>query len=284
MAVDQGGTDESTGMAAPADNRRDDMLRAALDVIAERGFTDTRIADVAERAGTSPALVIYYFQSKDNLLTEAIRLAEDRWFEQGVRKMQAIPDAVGRLEEIVAWICLAPVDDEFPDPWSLWIDLWARSQRHPEVARVREEFDARWRGAIIRAVTEGQDAGDLRADRCRRVRHRPAGPARRPGRADGPGRPGGRRRPSPCGWPWASPSLVLGFSWSGSIGRGRSRSASDPGDPTGRRQAVEARISATSSTVVSGCSRASRPTASPSQVVCMTNPVCSSSRRSDQAS
>jgi AcrR family transcriptional regulator len=135
------------------------MLRAALQVIAERGFTDARIADVAERAGTSPALVIYYFQTKDRLLTEAIRLAEDRWFAQGVERMEAIPDAVGRLEEIVTWICLPGPDDEFPDPWSLWIDLWARSQRHPEVARVREEFDARWRGAIARAVADGQSAG-----------------------------------------------------------------------------------------------------------------------------
>ena len=91
-------------LTGATDNRREVMLRAALHVIAERGFTDARIADVAERAGTSPALVIYYFQSKDNLLTEAIRLAEDRWFAQGAQNRAAIPDAVGRLEEIVTWI------------------------------------------------------------------------------------------------------------------------------------------------------------------------------------
>ena len=32
--------------------RREQMLRAALDVIVERGYADTRIADVAERTGT----------------------------------------------------------------------------------------------------------------------------------------------------------------------------------------------------------------------------------------
>ena len=159
MALDQA-TVESRSEAAAPDNRREDMLRAALHVMAVRGFADTRIADVAERAGTSPALVIYYFQSKDNLLTEAIRLAEDRWFEQGIRRLQAIPDAVGQLEEIVTWICIPGPDDEFPDPWSLWIDLWARSQRHPAVAQVRQEFDARWRNAITRVVTDGQSAGD----------------------------------------------------------------------------------------------------------------------------
>jgi len=150
-------------LTGATDNRREVMLRAALHVIAERGFTDARIADVAERAGTSPALVIYYFQSKDNLLTEAIRLAEDRWFAQGAQNRAAIPDAVGRLEEIVTWISFPPVDDEFPDPWPLWIDLWARSQRHAGVARVREEFDARWRGAIARVVADGQAEGTFTA-------------------------------------------------------------------------------------------------------------------------
>jgi AcrR family transcriptional regulator len=162
MTLDQASAEVRQVGAVPPDNRREDMLRAALHVIAARGFADTRIADVAERAGTSPALVIYYFQSKDNLLTEAIRLAEDRWFEQGIRRLSVIPDPVGQLEEIVTWICIPVHDDEFPDPWSLWIDLWARSQRHPAVAQVRQEFDTRWRSAISRVVTDGQVAGDYR--------------------------------------------------------------------------------------------------------------------------
>ena len=160
MALDQA---DVAVLTRATDNRRETMRRAALHVIAERGFADARIADVAERAGASPALVIYYFQSKDNLLTEAIRLAEDRWFGQVVQNMTAIPDAVGRLEEIVTWICFPPVDDEFPDPWSLWIDLWARSQRHAGVALVREEFDVRWRGAIVRVVADGQAGGTFAA-------------------------------------------------------------------------------------------------------------------------
>ena len=53
------------------------MLVAAAELIAERGFSETRIADVAERVGASPALVIYYFGTKDSLLTEALRYSED---------------------------------------------------------------------------------------------------------------------------------------------------------------------------------------------------------------
>ena len=55
--------------------RRTQMLEAAAEVIGERGLCDTRIADVARRAGLSPALVVYYFGSKEKLLTEALAYA-----------------------------------------------------------------------------------------------------------------------------------------------------------------------------------------------------------------
>ena len=56
------------------------MLAAAAQLIAERGFSDTRIADVAARVGASPALVIYYFGTKDSLLTEALRFSERAFY------------------------------------------------------------------------------------------------------------------------------------------------------------------------------------------------------------
>ena len=62
-------------------------------MIAERGFPETRIADVAATAGTSPALVIYYFKTRDQLLTEAIRLSEDRWYADGTARIAKIPSA-----------------------------------------------------------------------------------------------------------------------------------------------------------------------------------------------
>ena len=156
--------DEGKGSAATdghGDSRREEMLRAALDVIAGRGFADTRIADVAERAGTSPALVIYYFQTKDNLLTEAVRLAEDLWYDFGYRRMSAVDGAAARLEVMITTNFTPPAEVGFPDLGALWVDLWARSLRHAEVARVREEFDARWRRVIADAVVEGQRAGEF---------------------------------------------------------------------------------------------------------------------------
>ena len=107
-------TRAADGADAPwtADQRREQMLHAALEVISARGYADTRIADVAERAGVSPALVIYYFKTKDQLLTEAIRYYEDTWYSVGQSRMAGLISAAARLEEIVRMSVLSDADPE----------------------------------------------------------------------------------------------------------------------------------------------------------------------------
>ncbi|HEX3493188.1 MAG TPA: TetR family transcriptional regulator C-terminal domain-containing protein [Streptosporangiaceae bacterium] len=145
-----------------ADQRRTQMVVAALEVISERGYADTRIADVAVRAGVSPALVIYYFKTKDQLLTEAIRHYEESWYEVGQRRMEQLPTAAARLEEIVAMNCLTEADPSPGSSWQLWLDFWAQAARNPEVAGVRRKSDERWREQISSIVLAGQEAGEFR--------------------------------------------------------------------------------------------------------------------------
>src|SRR6478609_6397669 len=128
-----GGPREGAGSRdAAGEQRREQMLRAAMDVIVERGYADTRIADVAERTGTSPALVIYYFKTRDR-----------------------------RLTELIGMNCLPGADPEPHSYWLLWLDLWALSPRNPGVAAVREKSDERWRETIRSIVLAGQEAGEF---------------------------------------------------------------------------------------------------------------------------
>ena len=108
--------------------------------------------------GVSPALVIYYFGTKDSLLTEAMRFSEDAFYDLGARRMEAIASAKGRLEEIVVLTCLPTDEDDAADSWTLWLDLWAQAARHPAVARVR--------GGIRRALA--RDAAHHRSQRSGR--------------------------------------------------------------------------------------------------------------------
>ena len=53
---------------APPGPKRDAILRAAIDVFAERGFFNAQVADVARAAGVAAGTVYLYFRSKDDLL------------------------------------------------------------------------------------------------------------------------------------------------------------------------------------------------------------------------
>jgi AcrR family transcriptional regulator len=146
---------------AVADVRRDQMLAAASMLIAERGFHDTRIADVAKRVGASPALVIYYFGTKDSLLTEALRWSERSFYTATEEMLQSTDKLRDRLEILVEWTLVADKTASLTGDWGLWFDLWAQAFRHPEVKKDRAELDAQWRALIARIVQDAVDAGEI---------------------------------------------------------------------------------------------------------------------------
>ena len=53
------------------EERRNEILEVTCEVVIERGFAATRIADVAKRLGVSSSLIHYHFDSKEQLLAEA---------------------------------------------------------------------------------------------------------------------------------------------------------------------------------------------------------------------
>jgi AcrR family transcriptional regulator len=153
-------------MAEPApatennEPRRIEMLRAAAELICERGFGDTRIADVAKRAGVSSALVIYYFGTRDRLLVDALRYSEESGYEAAEKMLAELPSLRERLSFLIKWTCVPESDSDMPGAWGLWFDLWAQAFRHDEVKAGRVELDARWRSMIADAVK----SADLDAD------------------------------------------------------------------------------------------------------------------------
>lgn len=61
---------------APAPDKRRLILDAAVKVFARRGFTQCRVADIADEAGVAYGLVYHYFRSKDAVLDT---LFLERW-------------------------------------------------------------------------------------------------------------------------------------------------------------------------------------------------------------
>ena len=142
--------------ASYSKERRQEILQAAAKVIADRGLCETRIVDVAKQAGASAALVMYYFESKDRLLTEALTFSEDRFYLEAFNQLTALPSTREQLSHLIEASSPPKADD-----WPLWIELWSRGLRDQEVAKKRSALDRRWRWTIADIVRTGQRNGEF---------------------------------------------------------------------------------------------------------------------------
>ncbi|MFJ9811406.1 TetR/AcrR family transcriptional regulator [Streptomyces sp. NPDC101158] len=69
---------------ARSEERRTEIVRAALEVIAERGYRGASLGAVAERVGLTQQGLLHYFPTKEALLV-AVLEERDRWDTSGAR-------------------------------------------------------------------------------------------------------------------------------------------------------------------------------------------------------
>src|SRR5881397_3814002 len=74
-----------------AGGKRDAILRAAIDVFAERGYFNAQVADVARAAGVAAGTVYLYFRSKDDLLVSIFERTMRECLAQGRADATADP-------------------------------------------------------------------------------------------------------------------------------------------------------------------------------------------------
>jgi AcrR family transcriptional regulator len=106
-----------TARARQADQRRSDLIEAALQLFAERGFRATTIADIATATGTAHGLVYHYFRSKDDLL-------------------EAVLDQYTFLPRLQALLEVSPDRPAFEVLTEIAIGLSAMLRDRPEVLRL----------------------------------------------------------------------------------------------------------------------------------------------------
>ena len=138
--------------------RREEVLAATCAIIGEVGFRHVRIADVAERIGTSTGIIHYYFRTKDELLEAAFRFVIESARARSLAALEGLTDPKDRLITVIR--VNLPTSSHHQD-WPIWIHLWAEALRDPALRRVSVAAYDRWVRLIEDIIKEGQDQGAL---------------------------------------------------------------------------------------------------------------------------
>lgn len=147
---------------AERENARERILEAACDLIAAEGIDDVRIARVAMRARASTALVHHYFSTREELLEQALLhsfelLADERFAEEDGRAPSAVAGLARAIEE-----CL-PVPGRLERDWVLWVELWLRAAREPNLRPLAARVYARYHEWLRDAIDRGVQSGEFTA-------------------------------------------------------------------------------------------------------------------------
>jgi AcrR family transcriptional regulator len=147
---------------AAAADRKKQILKAAVEVFAERGFHRTRVSDIARRAGVAYGLIYHYFDSKDAVLNAVF---ETNWSVflkvlRDLRDAEAPRHALEKLRSVAD--LLLDALEVAPAIMQVVIQEVSRSDRFVEVQKLdafREGFE------LVRGmIADGQARGELRGD------------------------------------------------------------------------------------------------------------------------
>ncbi|MGN9758479.1 TetR/AcrR family transcriptional regulator [Streptomyces sp. SD31] len=138
--------------------RREELLRAAVEQIEARGVSAVRIADVASTLGVSNALVLYHFATKEKLVAAAFAHAAEGDLSHLRRLLGRRTTALRRLRSAVRWY--APTGQA--KGWRLWIEGWAAALREPALQEVTRDLDRQWKAAITEVIAQGVAANEFR--------------------------------------------------------------------------------------------------------------------------
>jgi TetR/AcrR family fatty acid metabolism transcriptional regulator len=140
--------------------KRDAILRAAIDVFAERGFFNAQVADVARAAGVAAGTVYLYFRSKDDLLVQLFERTTQEAFAEARAAAAEVRDPAERLR-LFARLHLARLGRDRNLAIVFQVEL---RQSVKFMERLSSTLLRDYLGHIRSAFTDGQAAGIFRDD------------------------------------------------------------------------------------------------------------------------
>ena len=90
---------------------RERLLQATVELVGERGYEATTLADIADRAGSARGLVSYYFPGKRQLLQSAVHRLMHRRLEEGLLREPRTEDGRELLARAIDAILALAVTD-----------------------------------------------------------------------------------------------------------------------------------------------------------------------------
>jgi TetR/AcrR family fatty acid metabolism transcriptional regulator len=139
--------------------RETQITRAAYEIIAQNGYENITVQDIADHAGFSKGIVYYYFKSKDDVMVSlfdsVIAVIDNRFAE--VRRGTPAPRV--QLENVIR-ISLNIVNEHI-EFYRVIMVFWSQIHHKQFMKEINAKLFSHWRREIEKILEMGMTSGDF---------------------------------------------------------------------------------------------------------------------------
>ena len=139
--------------------RREQLVSATIELIADRGIEALTLAAIADRAGVSHRLVAYYYADLESLVQEAHEAAVERYYWARLQALDQVADPQQRLLQLIRSGLPGQQDRQLSQVLN---ELSANASRSRVHARLMSQLFDREVSLYLSVLQEGQSAGAFR--------------------------------------------------------------------------------------------------------------------------
>ena len=142
-----------------SEERKSQILDAALETFTEKGFHKTRMSDIAESSGLSKGSLYWYFDSKDTIILKLI----DRLFEFEMKELTALlTDDRSAEERLYIYADRSGQDIVKMLKWMPVVyDFLALAFRQDSIKKIIQRYYKKNLNILTRLIQQGIDAGEF---------------------------------------------------------------------------------------------------------------------------
>lgn len=140
----------------PTEVRRQLIVRAALDLMAERGISGVNAREIAKQAGVSPGTVSYHFASVREIVAEAITVTIEEYYATLTAGIQQRTPTEA-LRALIDGLFTADTEQH----WRLWFEYWWSGNSDEDFAARQAARYADWHAQIHAIIAAGCDADEF---------------------------------------------------------------------------------------------------------------------------
>lgn len=127
--------------------RKAALINAAISTVGQARSLDVTVAEIARRAGMSPALAHHYFGSKDRIFLAAMRQILQDYGDAVAARLRGATNPRARLRAIIE-ASFDPVNFR-ADVVSAWLNFYALAQVDDQAARLLRVYHRRLRANLL---------------------------------------------------------------------------------------------------------------------------------------